>query len=104
MDAGGVISDVVLGLLYHLVTVHSLWHAPIYAWLLLVSAWARRLAILWAVLPLIAIGMVEKVAFNTTYFANMIGNRFAGGPGGDNRRRQVGDRSYDPSHAGQLSA
>lgn len=69
-----------LGLLYHLVTVHSLWHAPIYAWLLLVSAWARRLAILWAVLPLIAIGVVEKVAFNTTHFANMIGNRFAGGP------------------------
>jgi ABC-2 type transport system permease protein len=32
------------------------------------------------VLPLLAIGVVEKVAFNTTHFANMIGNRFAGGP------------------------
>ena len=35
-----------LMLLYHLVTVHSLWHAPIYGWLLLVSGWARRAAFL----------------------------------------------------------
>ncbi len=31
-------------LLYHLVTVHVLWYAPIYAWFLLVSGWARRAA------------------------------------------------------------
>ena len=30
-----------MGLLYHLVTVHALWYAPFYGWLLLVSAWAR---------------------------------------------------------------
>ena len=40
-------------LLYHLLTVHMLWYAPIYAWLLLVSAWARRAPFLWAVLPLL---------------------------------------------------
>ena len=40
-------------LLYHLLTVHSLWYAPFYGWLLLVSAWARRAAFLWAALPLI---------------------------------------------------
>jgi ABC-2 type transport system permease protein len=34
-------------LLYALIVI-ALWHAPIYAWLLLVSAWARRAAILWA--------------------------------------------------------
>src|SRR5207247_3007588 len=42
-------------LFYHLLTVHVLWHAPIYAWLLLVSGWARRAAFLWAALPLVAV-------------------------------------------------
>jgi ABC-2 type transport system permease protein len=67
-----------LGMLYHLVTVHVLWHAPIYAWLLLVSAWARRAAFLWATLPLAAIGVLEKVAFNTAHFARWMGYRLAG--------------------------
>src|SRR5438045_1559903 len=39
-----------LVLLYGLVAL-ALWHAPIYAWLLLVSGWARRATFLWAVLP-----------------------------------------------------
>jgi ABC-2 type transport system permease protein len=69
-----------LMLLYHLVTVHALWYAPIYAWMLLVSAWARRAAFLWAVLPPLAIGVVEKVAFNTTHFADLMKYRFTGGP------------------------
>jgi ABC-2 type transport system permease protein len=68
-----------LNLLYHLVTVHALWHAPIYGWLLLVSAWARRAAFLWAVLPLLAIGAVETLLFNTWHFAGMLENRFSGG-------------------------
>ena len=34
-------------MLYHLLTVHALYYAPLYAWLLLVSAWARRAPILW---------------------------------------------------------
>ena len=69
-----------LGLLYHLVTVHVLWHAPIYGWLLLVSGWARRAAFLWATLPWLAICFIEKIAFNTTHFAAMLLNRFTGGP------------------------
>jgi ABC-2 type transport system permease protein len=68
-----------LGLLYHLVTVHSLWYAPIFGWLLLVSAWARRAPILWAALPLLAIVLVEKIAFNTTHFATMLGDRMGAG-------------------------
>jgi ABC-2 type transport system permease protein len=65
-------------LLYHLLTVHVLWYAPIYAWTLLVSGWARRAAFLWASLPLLAIGVVEKIAFNTTHFAALIQYRFSG--------------------------
>jgi ABC-2 type transport system permease protein len=67
-------------LLYHLVTVHALWYAPIYGWLLLVSAWARRAAFLWAALPLLTVGIVEKIAFNSTHFAAMLEHRLGGGP------------------------
>jgi ABC-2 type transport system permease protein len=63
---------------YGLITV-ALWHAPIYAWLLLVSGWVRRAAFLWAVLPLFAIGVLEKIAFNTTYFALLLRYRLIGG-------------------------
>jgi ABC-2 type transport system permease protein len=66
------------GLLYHLLTVHTLWYAPIYGWLLLISAWARRAAFVWAVLPPLAIAVVEKIAFNTSHFAGWVGYRFSG--------------------------
>ncbi len=59
-------------------TVHALWFAPIYGWLLLVSAWARRLPLLWATFPLLAIPLGEKVVFNTTYFTNMLKYRVVG--------------------------
>jgi ABC-2 type transport system permease protein len=71
--------DMSLGLLYHLLAIHSLFYAPIFGWLLLVSAWARRAAFLWAALPLFAIGVVEKIAFNTSHFAGMLMNRIGGG-------------------------
>jgi ABC-2 type transport system permease protein len=67
-------------MLYQTVTVNVLWHAPIYGWLLLVSGWARRATFLWAALPWIAICAVEKIAFNTSYCAAMLGDRFVGSP------------------------
>ena len=69
-------------LLFHFLCIHGLWQSPIYAWLLLVSGWARRVPILWATLPPLTIGIAEKVAFNTTYFGSLIGNRFTGGSEG----------------------
>jgi ABC-2 type transport system permease protein len=71
-----------LGLLYHLVTVHMLWYAPLYAWLLLVSAWARRAPFLWAVLPPLAIGVFEKIAFHSSHFADLLLYRVGGGSEG----------------------
>ena len=71
-----------LMLLYHMITAHVLWYAPIYGWLLFVSAWARRAPWLWAILPPLAIGVVEKIAFGSTVFGNLLANRFSGGPGG----------------------
>jgi len=67
-------------LIYHLITVHTLWQAPIYGWLMFISAWARRAAIVWATVPLLAIGIAERMLFGTSYVGNLIGNRFTGGP------------------------
>lgn len=65
-------------LLYHIVTSHELWPAPIYCWLLLVSGWARRAAFLWAALPVLAITGVEEMAFHTHSFVTLVGNRLIG--------------------------
>jgi ABC-2 type transport system permease protein len=72
-----------LMLLYHLLAVHALWYAPMFGWLLLVSSWARRAAFLWAALPLLAIGVFERIAFNTSHFADMLMHRMGGGPEAD---------------------
>jgi ABC-2 type transport system permease protein len=65
-------------LLYGLVT-SALWEAPVFAWLLLVSSWARRATFLWAVLPWLAISAIEKLAFDTTFFIRMLVRRLTGG-------------------------
>jgi ABC-2 type transport system permease protein len=58
--------------------VHALWLAPIYAWLLLVSGWARRAPMLWAIFPSMLIAMLERMAFQTSHFATFIGYRLMG--------------------------
>ena len=45
-------------------------------------------AFLWAVLPLLAIGVVEKIAFNTSHFAVLLEDRLSGGA----RRRSTSRR------------
>jgi ABC-2 type transport system permease protein len=65
-------------LLYHILTAHALWPAPIYCWLLLVSGWPRRATFLWAALPLVAIAGVEQIAFHTWHFAAIVGSRLLG--------------------------
>jgi ABC-2 type transport system permease protein len=59
-------------------TVHALWFAPIYGWLLLISAWARRATFLWAVLPLLAVSAIERIAFNTSHFMSLLKYRVTG--------------------------
>jgi ABC-2 type transport system permease protein len=75
--AGLGVLQMPLVLLYGLATL-TLWHAPLYGWLLLVSGWARRTPVLWAVLPPLAVCVVEKVALNTTHFASLLGYRLIG--------------------------
>ena len=64
-------------MLYSLVAM-TLWHAPVYAFLLLVSGWARRTAALWAVLPLLAMGLLEKLTMDTLHVALAVWDRLIG--------------------------
>src|SRR5207249_4125035 len=67
-----------LMLLYHILTVHGLWYAPLYGWLLLVSAWAPRAPFIWAFLPPFVIWGLEKIVFQTSHFLAMLQYRLTG--------------------------
>jgi ABC-2 type transport system permease protein len=71
--------QMLLLLSYHVLTAHVLWGAPVFGWLMLVSAWARRAALLWAFVPPLAIVVMEKLLFNTARFASYLEWRFWGG-------------------------
>jgi ABC-2 type transport system permease protein len=65
-------------LIYHLLTAHAIWPFPVFCWVMLVSGWARRATLLWAALPVVVIGGIEKLFFNTTRFLNLVGTRLIG--------------------------
>ena len=78
LSAGpGAILEVTLTHAYAL-AVQSLWYMPVFGWLLLVSAWSRRAVLLWAVLPVVAINLVEHIIFDTNHFVEMVGRRLVG--------------------------
>jgi ABC-2 type transport system permease protein len=56
----------------------ALWHAPLYGWYFLISGWARRAPILWALVPPVVLSMVERMAFHTNYLAAFQAYRFMG--------------------------
>jgi ABC-2 type transport system permease protein len=64
--------------MFYSLAVMALWYAPLVAWLLLVSAWARRTTFLWAVLPPLALALVERITFHTTHFGALMTERFVG--------------------------
>ncbi len=70
-------AQLTIAFLYGVIAI-ALWHAPVYAWLLLISGWAKRMAVLWAVLPFLAIGAVERIVFGTTSVIMAIGHRLTG--------------------------
>lgn len=63
------------------VVVHALWLAPLYAWLLLISAWAKRAPILWAVLPFFGFYAVERMAYGKSYVVMLLKYRVMGAMG-----------------------
>ena len=75
-SAGDIFGEGV-ALVYGLVTL-SLWLAPVYGWLLLVSAWARRAPFLWAVFPPLAVCLVEHLAFKSNLCTGALIDRLTG--------------------------
>ncbi|HEX7046224.1 MAG TPA: hypothetical protein VF275_01450 [Gammaproteobacteria bacterium] len=57
--------------------VEMLWYAPLFGWLLLASAWAKKAPFLWAVLPPVAIAILEKMFLDTDNFLDVVGSRLA---------------------------
>ena len=73
---GDVVGEGV-ALVYGMVTL-SLWFAPVYGWLLLVSAWARRAPFLWAVFPPLALCALEHIAFKSNLCTGALIDRLTG--------------------------
>ena len=65
-------------LLYQSV-IGTLWRAPVYGWLLLVSGWAPRVPVLWAVIPPAAVALLEWSFFGTSQANQMISSRLRDG-------------------------
>jgi len=55
-----------------------LWYAPMVAYLMLASAWAPRAVFLWAVLPPVAICIVERLVTRSEFFENLFFSRLLG--------------------------
>jgi ABC-2 type transport system permease protein len=55
-----------------------LWYTPIAAYLLLLSAWARRNVFLWASLPPLVLMLVENRATGTHYVSTFLQYRVSG--------------------------
>jgi ABC-2 type transport system permease protein len=65
--------------LYVIVT-SALWYLPIAAYLLVVSAWAKRAVMLWSILPPLALLLAERWFLGTHEIASQIGERLLGYP------------------------
>jgi ABC-2 type transport system permease protein len=65
--------------LYVIVTT-AIWYLPIAAYLLVVSAWAKRAVMLWSILPPIALILAERWFLGSRVIAEHIGERLLGYP------------------------
>jgi len=53
-----------------------LWYAPYAGYLLMVSAWARRSAYAWALIPPVVLTILEGLLFHSAHFVHLIQRRF----------------------------
>jgi ABC-2 type transport system permease protein len=53
-----------------------LWYAPYAAYLMLVSAWARRAVLAWAVTPPLLAALIERVLFDTSVIGRVVQRGF----------------------------
>lgn len=77
-EAPGALAHVTLMFLYTL-AVQALWYAPLDGWLLLVSAFAKRGVLGWAVLPPALVVMAERLLLGSRHALDVIRHRLVGG-------------------------
>jgi ABC-2 type transport system permease protein len=63
--------------LYMIVTT-AIWYLPVAAYLMVVSAWAKRAVMLWSILPPIALLLAERWFFGTHVVADQLQERLFG--------------------------
>ncbi len=61
------------------IVVATLWLAPLWAWLMLASAWAKKVAFLWGTLPIFMLAIAEGWIFKSSHFIEMVAYRIARG-------------------------
>jgi ABC-2 type transport system permease protein len=64
----------------YLVVTAAVWYLPIAGWLMLVSAWAKRAVMLWAILPPLLLYILERMFFGTKFVGHLIAGRLMGLP------------------------
>jgi ABC-2 type transport system permease protein len=52
--------------------IQALWWLPYFGYLLFVSAASRRVAVLWAILPPVIVGLLELIIVHTSYFFGFV--------------------------------
>lgn len=77
-QAPGALAHVTLMFLYTL-AVQALWYAPVDGWLLLVSAFAKRGVLGWAVLPPALVVLAERLLLGSRHALDLIRHRLVGG-------------------------
>lgn len=58
--------------------VWALWGFPLFAWILLASAYAPKAPLMYAVLPPVVIGVIEAIVLDSTRFFETIGQQLGG--------------------------
>jgi ABC-2 type transport system permease protein len=74
----GALASVALLLLYTQ-AFQAAWYLPVAGWLLLVSAFAKRAVLGWALLPPVLAVVAEQTLLRSRYVLDMIGYRMVGG-------------------------
>jgi ABC-2 type transport system permease protein len=63
------------GILLADVLIVSLWYAPVVAYQLLMSAWAKGSVLVWTIIPPLLVMLGERLLFGTWYVGRLIGER-----------------------------
>jgi ABC-2 type transport system permease protein len=63
-----------------MIVTTALWYLPIAAYLLVVSAWAKRAVMLWSLLPPLALVLAERWFLDSHVIAGELGERLVGYP------------------------